>query len=564
MTYTIKLRRDTAADWVFTNPILSEGEPGYELDTNKLKFGDGVHTWTELPYFSPSVVGGGGSTQDAKHRGPWQAYPTEHIDFESGIIDPRLVPDLPGWTVVDSATLAAVSAYGKALDSRYPGAPGVSNIQMTVTTVSGFVDFFREIWSDDFDHMKFYVDGTLVYNEGGTSIVGPARPWTRKSFPVTAGTHTFKWEQTFDSTGFNGYNGWRMTDINWPSAPGENGYLVGDVVTYGGFEWRCNVLNTGETPSDAGFDWTKVSSLSSAPDLSAYAPLASPIFTGNPTAPTPTAGDNDTSVATTAFVQAAVSAGSAEPGSLVLRPLWTPGAGGDMGDVVDYLGQLYVCLSDTTEDPRTLTTVTEVVASMTKGGSAANDGTTPAYVNLIPAVNSATGSVVDGAHPFTDLDGVVLKARTNCAAGGAEGFFLGFQDQATAQNAQGINAGGMGTSQLPCIGVSLSTYSGTQSRIAAHENNSNWTLYGPNGGNALAAGGTFDWEIAFTKEAAANTYSVTVKKDAVQVMTATGVLGPPGPYLPRASAGSGGLNAVHQLRSMSIDDVAVSTHWRAI
>lgn len=33
--------------------------------------------------------------------------------------------------------------------------------------------------------------------------------------------------------------------------------------------------------------------------------LASPAFTGNPTAPTPTAGDNDTSIATTAFVQAA-------------------------------------------------------------------------------------------------------------------------------------------------------------------------------------------------------------------------------------------------------------------
>lgn len=32
------------------------------------------------------------------------------------------------------------------------------------------------------------------------------------------------------------------------------------------------------------------------------APLASPVFTGNPTAPTPAAGDNDTSIATTAFV----------------------------------------------------------------------------------------------------------------------------------------------------------------------------------------------------------------------------------------------------------------------
>jgi len=38
------------------------------------------------------------------------------------------------------------------------------------------------------------------------------------------------------------------------------------------------------------------------------APVASPAFTGNPTAPTPTFGDNDTSIATTAFVQAALAA----------------------------------------------------------------------------------------------------------------------------------------------------------------------------------------------------------------------------------------------------------------
>jgi hypothetical protein len=46
-------------------------------------------------------------------------------------------------------------------------------------------------------------------------------------------------------------------------------------------------------------------------DLSAYAPLASPAFTGNPTAPTATFGDNDTSISTTAFVQAALAGGTA-------------------------------------------------------------------------------------------------------------------------------------------------------------------------------------------------------------------------------------------------------------
>jgi microcystin-dependent protein len=52
-----------------------------------------------------------------------------------------------------------------------------------------------------------------------------------------------------------------------------------------------------------------------------YAPLASPAFTGDPTAPTPTAGDNDTSIATTAFVTTAVSAatsGSAIPAGAIM------------------------------------------------------------------------------------------------------------------------------------------------------------------------------------------------------------------------------------------------------
>ncbi|HEY7418261.1 MAG TPA: hypothetical protein VH593_23980 [Ktedonobacteraceae bacterium] len=40
------------------------------------------------------------------------------------------------------------------------------------------------------------------------------------------------------------------------------------------------------------------------PDLSGYAPLASPTFTGDPKAPTPATADNDTSIATTAFVKA--------------------------------------------------------------------------------------------------------------------------------------------------------------------------------------------------------------------------------------------------------------------
>lgn len=54
---------------------------------------------------------------------------------------------------------------------------------------------------------------------------------------------------------------------------------------------------------------TAISSLSGSTDaaLALKANIASPVFTGNPTAPTPSDGDNDTSIATTKFVGNAVT-----------------------------------------------------------------------------------------------------------------------------------------------------------------------------------------------------------------------------------------------------------------
>ena len=51
-TYLTKIlfRRDTATNWANNNPVLSEGEPGYEVDTGLFKLGDGVKAWNDLAY----------------------------------------------------------------------------------------------------------------------------------------------------------------------------------------------------------------------------------------------------------------------------------------------------------------------------------------------------------------------------------------------------------------------------------------------------------------------------------------------------------------------------------
>lgn len=48
---TFQFKRGQSTDWNSINPILATGEPGLELDTGKLKIGDGVKNWNGLPYF---------------------------------------------------------------------------------------------------------------------------------------------------------------------------------------------------------------------------------------------------------------------------------------------------------------------------------------------------------------------------------------------------------------------------------------------------------------------------------------------------------------------------------
>ena len=45
---TFKLKRGTAARWEELNPILAQGEPGFAIDTNILKIGNGIDTWKDL------------------------------------------------------------------------------------------------------------------------------------------------------------------------------------------------------------------------------------------------------------------------------------------------------------------------------------------------------------------------------------------------------------------------------------------------------------------------------------------------------------------------------------
>ena len=72
MAYQIQIRRDTANNWTSVNPVLAQGEWGWEYDTLKIKLGDGISNWNNLPYLSntplphaPTHTDGTDDIQDA-------------------------------------------------------------------------------------------------------------------------------------------------------------------------------------------------------------------------------------------------------------------------------------------------------------------------------------------------------------------------------------------------------------------------------------------------------------------------------------------------------------------
>ena len=68
----IFLRRDTAANFTSTNPVLSEGEPAFDTTNQILKVGDGVTAWNSLAQFQgpQGVAGPTGATGSAGATGP--------------------------------------------------------------------------------------------------------------------------------------------------------------------------------------------------------------------------------------------------------------------------------------------------------------------------------------------------------------------------------------------------------------------------------------------------------------------------------------------------------------
>lgn len=104
MAFRIQIRRDTAASWEINNPVLLLAEMGYETDTNKVKFGNGVDPWNDLSYFAP-----GGNAGPTGATGPSGVGPTGPAGAAGapGPTGAAGAPGTPGATGSAGATGAA-------------------------------------------------------------------------------------------------------------------------------------------------------------------------------------------------------------------------------------------------------------------------------------------------------------------------------------------------------------------------------------------------------------------------------------------------------------------------
>ena len=133
MQTLVKVRRDSALSWESENPPLEAGEIGFEIDTNRIKIGNGFDLWGDLDYTS------GGASVDISETEPSEASEGSvwfsstdgraYIYYDSVWVD--LNPGIQG---------------PKGEDSTVPGPQGVG---VPEGGVAG--DFLAKVNSDDYE-----------------------------------------------------------------------------------------------------------------------------------------------------------------------------------------------------------------------------------------------------------------------------------------------------------------------------------------------------------------------------------------------------------------------------
>jgi hypothetical protein len=194
-------RRDTSSAWASVNPVLADGEVGFEKDTKRIRVGNGVSNFLSLPFFSadPGFTAAGtalATAEDAAAQrvalgftaaGTALATAADAaaqrtalgLHFSSGIITPTtpsvLQPGIPSsanWVEVTLYRLSQSSSGNMIIRPRVAGAT-VSTGYETVEGIGAASSFGAAAHTDGFE-ISFgtatrFVSGVLRLTRHGTS-----------------------------------------------------------------------------------------------------------------------------------------------------------------------------------------------------------------------------------------------------------------------------------------------------------------------------------------------------------------------------------------------------------
>ena len=170
----IQVRRLTSASFFSQNPILAAGEPGLEIDTGKIKYGNGTSAWNDLPY-SGGGASSGGVSSVAGRTGDIVLSSGDITDFNTAASAAAPVQSVAGRTGSVVLSNTDISGFNTAASAAAPvqsvnGQTGNVTVNVPVQSVAGRT-------------------GNVTLNVA--DVTGAAAPptystWTQGTLPVSA------------------------------------------------------------------------------------------------------------------------------------------------------------------------------------------------------------------------------------------------------------------------------------------------------------------------------------------------------------------------------------------
>lgn len=200
----LQLRNDTAANWTSKNPVLLKGEFGIEIDTNKVKVGNGVDTWTNLAYITVDISGKADKATTLAGYGITDAYTKTQINTELGkkqnnLTEAQLNAVNSGIT---SEKVGAYDGYADTLSGKADSATTLAGYGITdaytktqVNNITGTPDSGKTL-QDEIDALESAVSGkqpsgTYVTATSATSVETSLTTSSNAKVPTSKAVATY-------------------------------------------------------------------------------------------------------------------------------------------------------------------------------------------------------------------------------------------------------------------------------------------------------------------------------------------------------------------------------------